>query len=89
MKKLLEFLQSSSGELSSKRLGFLSTLPFATYGTYRLCIKLIVSGNAVLAVNIWNSFLIFSGFLGGFVTAELVIKLISILKGKNESINKN
>jgi len=87
--KLLQFFQGSSGEMSSKRLGYLSTIPFATYGTYKLCNKLINSDHADLAVNIWNSFFIFSAFLGGFVTIELVIKLIAILKGNNEPDIKN
>ena len=89
MKKLLEFFQSSSGEMSSKRLGYLSTIPFATIGTYLFCNKLVNTNHADLAIDVWNSFFIFSAVLGGFVSIDAVTKLISSFKGKNESINKN
>jgi len=85
MKKLLEFFQDLFKWMSSgRRLGFLSTIPFATYGTYKLCTKLIETEHAYLAVNIWNSFFIFASVLGGFVTVDAVTKLISSFKGKND-----
>lgn len=88
-KKLLEFFQAPSGEMSSKRLSWLLTIPFATYGTYKLCIILIISEQSEMAVNLWNSFLIFSAVIGGFVTIDAITNLISVLRNKNESNIKN
>ncbi len=82
MGKLLEFLQGSSGELSSKRLGYLSTVPVVLGGTVWICNKLIATGNAALAVDVWNYFFVFSAVLGGFVSAELFIEVIHAIKGK-------
>ncbi len=82
MGKLLEFLQGSSGELSSKRLGYLSTIPVVLGGTIWICNKLILTANAALAVDVWNSFLIFSAVLGGFVSVETIPTIINAIKGR-------
>jgi hypothetical protein len=82
MNKFLEFFQDESGAMSSKRLGYLSTIPFSLSGTIWICNRLIDSGNAALAVQVWDSFLIFSGVLGGFVSLEVVQSLITAWKGK-------
>jgi hypothetical protein len=84
MMKFSQFLKSSSGELSSRRLGYLSTIPATIFGTFYLCNELIDKGAAEPAVNLWSSFLIFSAVLGGFVSADVVISIIKILKGKND-----
>jgi hypothetical protein len=84
MSKLLEFLQSSSGELSSKRLGYLSTIPFTLLGTIWICDKLIKNSHPELAVEVWNSFFIFSAILGGFVSLEILQNLITDWKGKGK-----
>lgn len=82
MNKCLQFLQGKSGEMSSKRLGYLSTIPFANMGTVWLCDSLIKNGKPELAVDAWNSFFIFSAVLGGFVSLELVKEFIFAWKGK-------
>lgn len=76
MNKLLEFLQSSSGEMSSKRLSFLSTMFCVLVGTFWICNKLIATGHPELAVDLWNSFFIYSAVLGGFVSIEIIQNLI-------------
>lgn len=93
MKNLLKFLQSSSGENSSKRLAFLLSILIACYGVINTSGRLIDSDNPELAVDLWQSFFIFVAFLGGFVTAELLIKLVEIIKNaksrSNITVNSN
>jgi len=86
--KLLQFLQGPSGEMSSKRLGYLSTIPVSLLGTIWICDRLIDSNNPAMAVQVWDSFLIFSAVLGGFVSAELIPSIIASFKGKIVSISK-
>ena len=88
MNKFLEFLQGPSGEMSSKRLGYLSTIPFSLAGTIWICDKLIDSKNAAMAVQVWDSFLIFSAVLGGFVSAELIPTIVASFRGKIASASK-
>jgi hypothetical protein len=82
MNKFLEFFQGASGEMSSKRLGYLATIPASILGTIWICNKLIDSGKAELAVDVWNSFFVFSAVLGGFVSIEVIQSLICAWKGK-------
>lgn len=82
MSKFLEFFQSSSGEMSSKRLGYLATIPASIFGTIWICNKLIKASRAELAVDVWNSFFIFSAVLGGFVSIEVIQSLICAWKGR-------
>ena len=58
MSKFIEFFQGTNGDMSSKRLGYLSTIPVSLFGTIWLCNKLIDSGKAELAVDVWNSLLL-------------------------------
>ena len=88
MNKFLEFLQGSSGEMSSKRLGYLSTIPVSLAGTIWICDRLIDSNNAAMAVQVWDSFLIFSAVLGGFVSAELIPTVVASFRGKIASVSK-
>ena len=74
-KDKLGFLQSSTGEKSSKRLAFLSSLPFVYIGTLWLCDRMIQSDHADSAVALWNSFLLLVAAFGGFVTSEMFIKI--------------
>ncbi len=80
--KILEFLQSSSGENSSKRLAFLSGHLFITLTTLILGDRLIDHKQYDYAVTVYNSYLIYCTVLGGFVTAEILIKVLQIIKGK-------
>ena len=71
------FFQGKDGQLSSKRLAFLTTIPASIVGTLYFCNKLINKGKPDLAIDIWNSFLIFILVLGGFVSAELISNVAS------------
>lgn len=82
MKSFLKFFQGKSGELSSKRLGYLSTIPFVNIGTIWFCDSLIKSSQPQLAVEVWNGFFIFSAVLGGFVSLELVKEFVIVWKGR-------
>jgi len=82
MSKFSEFFQSASGEMSSKRLGYLSTIPASIFGTFWICKALINANEPELAVEVWNSFFVFSAVLGGFVSLEVIQNLISAWKGK-------
>lgn len=86
---IVQFFKDANGHLSSKRLGYLSTIPFILIGTVWICDKLINKGDSSLAVEIWNSFFIFSAVLGGFVSAESLLKLLSVLRGVNSKEIKN
>lgn len=87
MNKFIEFFQSSAGEMSSKRLGYLSTIPASIFGTIYICNKLIDSKHPEMAVDLWSSFLFFSAVLGGFVSVEIILPIIKAIKGiKEETI---
>lgn len=79
------FLKNSKNEKSSKRLGYLSTLPFINIGTIWLCSILIKTNHPKYAIDVWNSFLIFSAVLGGFVSMELLPSIIAAFKKTKES----
>ncbi len=79
--KILEFFQGEDGMLSAKRLGYLSTVPVSSFGTFWLCNKLAENGNAELSVQLWTSYLIFSAVLGGFVSAELIPTILLAIRG--------
>lgn len=87
MTELLKFLQSSTGENSSKRLAFIIALLIACFGVINSSNRMIDTDHADLALSLWQSFFLFVGFLGGFVTAELLIKLLEIFKNANPKIN--
>lgn len=80
--KILEFLQSSSGENSSKRLAFLSGHSAITFATMYFINKLINLKEYELAVDVYNSYLIYCTVLGGFVTAEILLNVLKIIKGR-------
>lgn len=82
-----QFFENNSKQLSSKRLGYLASLPFSCFGTIWICNKLIDSGNPALAVDVWNSFLIFSAVLGGFVSAEMLIPILNLIRGKSNVVS--
>lgn len=88
MNIFLQFFQGRGGDMSSKRLGYLSTIPFSLVGTIWICNKLIDNGRAELAVDVWQSFYVFSAILGGFVSLEVVQNFISAWKGKNLETTK-
>lgn len=81
-KTFLEFLQSSSGENSSKRLAFLLTIIVSCYGVISQSESMIVAGKAEEAVKLWGYFFILIGFLGGFVTSEIIIKFLELKNGR-------
>jgi len=83
--KLLQFLQSSSGENSSKRLAFLIGHLSITSGFFWAANKFILNNHPELVVEIYNSYLIYCSILGGFVTAEILVNLLEIYKGKNKT----
>jgi hypothetical protein len=87
--KILEFFQGISGEMSSKRLGYLSTIPFVLVGTVQICNKLINTGNPDLAVDIWKYFYVYCAVLGGFVSAELIPTILLAVRGINNKEIKN
>ena len=86
---LKQFFQDKNGELSSRRLGIITALPFIFYETDRLCGVLIKAGKPELAVDVWNSFLVFASLLVGSVTADILIRIFEIVKGKNIKEEKN
>lgn len=71
MKTLLDFLKSSTGELSSKRLAFIFCQPFIIIGFLGAGSFLLERGQYILVLDLWNSFLFYSAALGGLVTSEL------------------
>lgn len=74
MKTLLAFLQSSSGELSSKRLAFLFCQPFIILAALFL-IKELVATDPKTAYKVFVAFCTYSSLLGGMVTSELLLKI--------------
>lgn len=87
MSKILEFLQNDKKEFSSKRVGYLSTVPFAIVGTFWICYKLIASNQAEHVVNIWLGFYIYSAVLGGFVAVEPIQNIFSNFVNKKTKKN--
>ena len=79
LEKLLQFLSSSSGELSSKRLTFIASAVIYSIGSVGFVAYLIHEGQYQEALELWNSFGLFTGLSGGLVTAELFQK-----KDKND-----
>lgn len=79
---LISFLQSAEGENSSKRLAFLTGHLFITGGFFWLANTLIKHDKYDLAVDLYNSYLIYCTILGGFVTADIVVKVLQIIRGK-------
>lgn len=79
-----DVLKDKTGLFSSKRLGYLISLPAANYGTIFICNKLIENQKYDLAADVWSGFLIFVAILGGFVTFEalsdLIVKITTIYK---------
>lgn len=69
MFKILEFFQSRK-KFSSKRLGYISTIPVVIYGTLHICDKLIATNQGQFVVDIWLGFFTYSAVLGGFVAIE-------------------
>lgn len=84
-----QFFQNKDGELSSRRLGIITSLPFTYYEVDNLCDALIKAGRPELAVDVWNSYLIFASLLLGSITADILIKVFEIVKGKNTKEEKN
>lgn len=86
---IADFLKNNCGNFSSKRLGYLLSIPFVLIGTIWLCNKLINVGKPELAVEIWKFFYLFSAILGGFVSMEVLPNIFlalnrKITKKKNE-----
>jgi len=87
MLKILEFFQSGK-KLSSKRLGYISTVPVAIYGTLYICDKLIQTNQGQFVVDIWLGFFTYSAILGGFVAVEPMQNIISnFINKKNKKID--
>lgn len=89
--KILEFFKGITGEMSSKRLGYLSTIPFVLGGTIWICKKLIENGKPEMAVDVWKCFYVYSAILGGFVSAELIPTILLSVRGilSNKQQNKD
>jgi hypothetical protein len=83
--KLFEFLQGSSGENSSKRLAFLLGHISITFGFFWTGNKFIDTNHPELVLEIYNSYLFYCSILGGFVTADILVNLLEIYKGKNKT----
>lgn len=79
--KISGFFKGMRGELSSRRLGLISSLPFTLLGTIWICDRLINCGRPELAVEVWKCFYIYCGVLGGYVTMETLYNFLSLIKG--------
>jgi hypothetical protein len=86
---LIQFLQSSSGENSSKRLGFIISLIVSSYCIFAFPEQMIAAGKSKEAFKLIASYFIYSAVLGGFVTAELIIKIIELKNGRGNNISTN
>lgn len=75
MNWLTKTLQSSTGEMSSKRVAFLFSQPFIVFCTIFMLNRLLKDGQYDFAVTVYNTFAIYCLVLGGFVTSELLLKL--------------
>lgn len=87
--KISELFKDSQGRMSSKRLGYLSTVPVSSFGTLWICYLLIKSSNPAMAVQVWTSYLIFSAVLGGFVSAELIPTILLAVRGISNKKKKD
>ena len=91
-KKIFEFLQSSSGESSSKRLMMIASCGALIWKFCDSMDKLIAGQHATEAVELFQLFVIFVAICGGFVTVEVLSRLAEItaqLKfGKTNNIKK-
>ena len=67
--KLFQFLQSSSGENSSKRLAFLLGHLSISFGFFWASNKFIQNDHPDLVVEIYNSYLIYCSILGAIIVA--------------------
>jgi len=85
----IQFFQSSSGENSSKRLAFLISIFVACYGVISSTNAMIVEGHAEEAIKLWGYFFTYSAFLGGFVTAEIITKIIELKNGRRDNRDIN
>jgi len=81
---IMKFLQN---HYSSKRSGFITTVIVSCLGVLATTRDLVINNHPELAVDLWQSFFIFSSVLGGFVTTELLIKLVEIIKNANHQNN--
>lgn len=76
MKAILSFL-SSTNQLSSKRLAWLPTTLACTIGTFWLCNALLDANKPELALSVWYSYIVYSLILGGFVTADIIERILN------------
>ena len=83
--RIIKFLESSHGQRSSKRLAFIVSIFMYDIGSLWFVNKLINKNEIEAATNIWNSFAIVSLILGGYVTAELILRIL----GKDEKVSPN
>ena len=72
MNSFLKFFKDKNGELSSRRLVWIATVPFVIFGTFLFCYIFIHTNKADSAKEIWLYFLVYSGVIGGFVTVDSV-----------------
>lgn len=82
--RILEFFEDQSKQLSSKRLAFLTALPFVYLGTIYIALKLIKSGRPELAIQLFESFYILIAVFGGFISTEILPAIFSKFKRKND-----
>lgn len=87
--KFIQFFQSSSGENSSKRFAYLFSIVIACYGVISSTNAMIIEGKASEAVTLWGYFFIYSAFLGGFVTLEMITKITEIKYGRRNDNPNN
>jgi len=87
LNKLFTFLGRVLGndksQPSSKRFAFLLNVPIVPVITILFANKLINLKEFELAKDLITSYFIFVLILGGYVTVELIVKIIEIIKGKN------
>jgi len=74
LKALKEFLSDSAGQKSSKRLMFLVSILNLILAFWFALIFLLIKTQYNLALELWNSFAILSGTLGGIVFGEVFKK---------------
>lgn len=75
LEKLLQFTQAEGGEASSRRLTFIASSVIFSLGSLLFVAFLIRKGEYKTAAEFWEMFGWFTGFSGGFVTADLLTKL--------------
>lgn len=82
MKILLEFLSAASS-LSSKRLAWLPTTIAITIGMFWLIEKLCKASQFSIALDVWYSYVFYSLVLGGFVTADIIERILNKEKSRD------